>query len=176
MTAPQVQAKTRRLTQRVAPAGDHQVVLFPGVARPHDVVAAKEVSPIAAEQKRMWQMALDSYKGELILENIKRTFAVLDAAIRNPANEAIDTSVENGSSVKTAATLAHANAFHNLSYMAQDLKNRGKVEEGEALFAVLKTAKANREAPEYVTIIQQQRPDPDRAVKDLQAGLQQRQL
>ncbi len=176
MTGPQVQVRARRLTQRAATPQDHQVVQFPGVARPYAVPAAKVVSPIAAEQNRLLRLAFATYQSGATLESIARTFAVLDAAIRNPDNDVIDTTVTDGSSVKTVAINAHANAFSNLSYMAQDLKNRDKVEEGNALSAVLNTAKANREAPDYVTIIQQQRPDPDRAVKNHQAGLQQRQL
>lgn len=175
MTTPQLQTRPRRLAQRVAPpqTGDHEVVQFPGVVR---TTPAKQVSAIAAEQSRLWQLAFATYKDGIKLENIPYAFAELDKAIRNPANEAIDTSVENGASVKTVAINAHADTFSKLSYMAQDLKNNGHVEEGEALFAVLKTAKANREAPDYVPVIQMQRPDPDRAIKDAQAQQQQPQL
>ncbi|MDX1923518.1 MAG: hypothetical protein SFW65_10365 [Alphaproteobacteria bacterium] len=175
MTTPQLQARPRRLAQRVAPAvpQEHEVVQFPGVMR---TSPAKQVSAIAAEQNRLWRMAFNTYQEGATLESIARTFAELDRAIRDPKNEVVDTSVENGSSVKTAAINAHANAFSNLSYMAQDLKNNGRVEEGEALSAVLKTAKANREAPDDVPVIQMQRPDPDRAIKDAQAQQQQLQL
>ena len=178
MPGQQVQPRLRRLEQRVT-SDEHQLLPFPGKTRAQPAIpTVKEVSLIATEQERLWNLAFATYQKGATLKSIEKAFAELDRAIRDPENEAIDQSVEDGagSSVKSIAINAHANAYSNLSYMAQDLKNKGQTQEGEALFAVLKTAKANREAPEHITVIQYKRPDPDQEKKDLQAAGQQPQL
>ncbi len=178
MPGQQAQPRLRRLEQRVT-SDEHQVLLFPGKTSTQPAIrSVKEVSLIATEQKRLWNLAFATYQKGATLQSIEKAFAELEKAIRDPENEAIDQSVEDGagSSVKSIAINAHANAYSNLSYMAQDLKNKGQTQEGEALFAVLKTAKANREVPEQVMIMEQRPDDPDRAIKNLQAAGQQPQL
>lgn len=155
---------------QVAANEAHEVVKFPGLNR---AVQVKKDSPTDAIMRGFQQAGFKAQQTGASHASIAQTFAALDAAIRNPDYQTV---LEGGKSIADVASDVHTRTYSILSYIAQDLVNNKKADEAAPLQALLAKAKKDREAPNFVSEQQQQRPDPYRQEKDRQAQQQQPQM